>query len=235
MKPPRALLLYDKNSDCQFLRATMVGEGCEVEEAPFDIQTSGSAASYCLVLVDIHQMTPRVLKFVRAWRDRAPEAMMLVAAARAADANRIAVLETGVDAYLNKPLEIRELRARIRSALRRFRPKGGRLRCFSVGDSLIDLEARLVHGSQGEIRLTPKERTILELLAGNRNETVRSSVIVETLWGADPRKGVHSLRLFIRRLRNKIEPDPSHPRFLVTDPAIGYRLQVTSEDFNPVL
>ena len=80
-----------------------------------------------------------------------------------------------------------------------------------------------------DVRLTPTECGILEYLASHANQTVPCDELVKMLWGADPQKGVHSLRLFIRKLRQKLEPDPTHPQYLVTDPTIGYRLQVPTE------
>ena len=80
-----------------------------------------------------------------------------------------------------------------------------------------------------EIRLTPTECGILEHLASHVNQTVPCSDLVKMLWGPDPQKGVHSIRRFISKLRQKLEPDPAHPRYLVTEPAIGYRLRVPVE------
>jgi two-component system KDP operon response regulator KdpE len=227
VKPPLALLLYENDSDCEFLRSAMSDEGCEVEEAPFHLNSGDRAAGYWLIVIDLQRTTSRAMQCIKSWRESEPEATILVASS-SAPASRIAMLETGVDACLDKPLDLRELRARIRTAVRRFRPGQPRGRCFSLGRSLIDLEARVVHGEGTDSRLTPTECTILALLAQHLDQTVPSGAIVKQLWGEDPRKGVHSLRLFIRRLRKKIEPDPAHPRYLVTDPVVGYRLQASA-------
>ncbi len=231
MKPPQALLLYENGSDCQFLRSAIAGEGCEVEEAPFHLNNGTPTVGYRVIVIDLQHTTPRLVRLVRSWREREPEATILVASTSAPD-SRIAMLETGVDACLDKPLDVRELRARIRAAVRRFRPAQARARCFTLGHSLIDLEARMVHYGGTDGRLTPTECRILEFLSQHLNQTVPSSAIVHQLWGQDPRKGVHSLRLFIRRLRKKIEPDPAHPRYLVTDPVVGYRLQADTDEFS---
>lgn len=229
MKTPRALLLYEENNNSGQLKAVLTGEGCQVEEAPLDFQTATPAEEYCVVLFDIHRLTARRLEVIRAWRDSASETMLIVTGSRATQANRIAVLETGVEAYLTKPVAVPELRARIRAALRRFRSHDASLRCFPLGSGTIDLGARMIRGANRDTRLTPTECGILEHLASHMNQTVPSTDLVKTLWGSDPQKGVHSLRLFIRKLRNKLEPDPAHPRYLVTEPTIGYRLQVAPE------
>jgi two-component system, OmpR family, KDP operon response regulator KdpE len=231
VKPPQALLLYENNSDCQFLRSAITGEGCEVEEAPFHLNNTTATLGYRLIVIDLQHTTPRAVRLVKSWRECEPEAVILVAST-SAPASRIAMLETGVDACLDKPLDVRELQARIRAAVRRFRPAQTRARCFSLGHNVIDLEARMIHDGGIDSRLTPTECTILELLAQHLNQTVPSSAIVNQLWGKDPRKGVHSLRLFIRRLRKKIEPDPAHPRYLVTDPVVGYRLQTGTDQLS---
>jgi two-component system, OmpR family, KDP operon response regulator KdpE len=226
MKTPKALLLYEVTNNSELLRAILVGEGCQVEQVPLDTQITLPVDGYCVVVFDILRLTARILEVIRAWRDGVSGAMLLVAGGRTAAANRIAVLETGVEAYLTKPVDIPELRARVRAALRRLRSHDVRHRQFTFGSGIVDLEARMIRGGGRDTRLTPTECSILEHLANHINQTVPSTDLVKTLWGEDPQKGVHSLRLFIRKLRNKLEPDPAHPRYLVTEPTIGYRLQV---------
>jgi two-component system KDP operon response regulator KdpE len=229
MKNSRVLLLHEENNDSGLLRAVLAGEGCQVEEGSLNLQTAAPAEEYRIVVFDIQRLTARLLEVIRAWRDSASDTMLIVAGSRAAQASRIALLETGVDAYLTKPLAVPELRARIRAALRRFRSVDARLRSFPLGSGTIDLEARMIRTDGRDTRLTPTECGILEHLASHMNQTVPSTDLVKTLWGSDPQKGVHSLRLFIRKLRNKLEPDPARPRYLVTEPTIGYRLQVAPE------
>jgi len=97
-----------------------------------------------------------------------------------------------------------------------------------LGSGIVDLETRTIRVAGGQVRLTPTECGILEQLASRINHTVPGGELVKALWGADPQKGVHSLRLFIRKLRQKLEPDPTHPIYLVTDHLKGYRLQIPS-------
>jgi len=166
-----------------------------------------------------------LLEVLRAWHDGVPGATLLVVGRRIVEAKRIAVLETGVNAYLMKPVIVPELAARVRAALRRFRC----LRQFPFGTIIIDLEARLIRAPETHVRLTPTECGILEHLALHINRTVPGSELVKSLWGDDPQKGVHSLRLSIQGLRQKLEPDPANPRYLVTEPTVGYRLQAPFE------
>ena len=218
-------MLYDETNHSEILRAVLAGEGIQVEEAPLESQIHVDGDQYCMVVFDIQRLNTRTLELIREWRDNVPESMLAVAAGRTAPSNRIAVLEAGVEAYLTKPVAVAELRARARAAMRRFRSHEARQRQFSFGSGTVDLEARMIHSAAGNTRLTPSECGRLAHLAQHMNQTVPSGDLVKTLWGEDPQKGVHSLRLFIRKLRNKLEPDPAHPRYLVTEPTIGYRLQ----------
>jgi two-component system, OmpR family, KDP operon response regulator KdpE len=235
MKTPRALLLYEEPQDATVIRAILTGEGCHLDEAPLNGESPVTPEGYCIVVFDIQRLSARLLEVIRGWRDRVPDTMVLVAGARTANANRIAVLETGVEAYLTKPVAVAELRARARAALRRFRSLDSRSRQFPLGSWIVDLEARMIRANDRDTRLTRTECGILEHLASHMNQTVPSTDLVKTLWGADPQKGVHSLRLFIRKLRNKLEPDPAHPRYLVTEPTIGYRLQAAPKAASKLL
>lgn len=226
MRPPRALLLYEEGDNCELFRTLILGEGCELDEAPLDAHTSVPVDGYFLVLFDVQRHMTRLLDVIRAWRDLVSDTTLIVVGSRTAQANRIAVLETGVHAYLTKPVMVAELRARIRAALRRVRSHDNRLRVLSFGAGTIDLEARAFRTPGHNIRLTPTECAILEHLASRINQTVPGGELVRLLWGPDPQKGVHSLRLFIRKLRQKLEADPAHPKYLVTEPKGGYRLQV---------
>jgi two-component system, OmpR family, KDP operon response regulator KdpE len=229
MKTPRALLLYEETDGIELLRKVLEDEGCLVEDAPLESHTTPAATSLCVVVFDIHRLTARLLEVIRTWRDQVSETVLLVIGSRTAPATRVAILETGVDAFLTKPVAVAELRARVRAALRRFRSQNASVRRLSFGFGIVDLEARMILGNGRDARLTPTECGILEHLALHLNQTVPSIDLVRTLWGDDPQKGVHSLRLFIRKLRNKLEPDPAHPRYLVTEPAVGYRLQTGPE------
>jgi two-component system KDP operon response regulator KdpE len=229
MKPPRALLLYEEDGNCELFRRLIREEGCELVEAALETHTSGPVEGYCLVLFDIQRLTTRLLDVTRAWHDQLPDTSLIVVGKRTAPSNRIAVLETGVLAYLARPVIVAELRARMRAASRRSRSQGNRPRRLSVGAGTIDLDARMVRAANHDVRLTPTEYGILEYLASHANHTVPCEELVKVLWGADPQRGVHSLRLFIRKLRQKVEPDPTHPQYLVTEPTIGYRLKVPGE------
>ena len=225
MKTPQALLLYEDDTVCLLLRGILREEGYEVEEAPLELRTSLPVQDYCLAVFDIQRPNVSFLELIRAWRDTAPETTLIVVGNRVAQETRIAILETGGSAYFTKPVVVPELRARLRAALHRFRSHDTRLRQLSWGEDIIDLEARLARVAGREVHLTPTECGILENLALHANHTVPCDQLVRMLWGPDPRKGAHSLRLFISKLRHKLELDPANPQYLVTEPTVGYRLQ----------
>ena len=104
MRPPRALLLYEEDNNCELFRTLIRGEGCELEEATLEAHSSAPVEGYCLVLFDVQRLTTRLLDVIRAWRDVLSDTTLIVVGSRTAQANRIAVLETGVHAYLTKPV-----------------------------------------------------------------------------------------------------------------------------------
>jgi len=108
VKPPRALLLYENDNDCELLRSVLTGEGYAVDECPLDLQTAAPVSDYCLVLFDVQRLTGRFLNITRAWRDEASGTTLIIVGNRTTQANRVALLESGVNAYLAKPLVVAE-------------------------------------------------------------------------------------------------------------------------------
>ena len=110
----------------------------------------------------------------------------------------------------------------LQKTLRNARPP----RRFAVGDRIVDLDARRISGGSHDSHLTPTECKLLAQLAANRNRTVSPGRLVAALWGRGSTKGAHSLRVFVKNLRRKMETEPGRPQYLLTDPAFGYRLQI---------
>jgi two-component system KDP operon response regulator KdpE len=231
-KSPSALLLYEDESNCEAIREVLIQEGFEMEEVPLDMPISPGARNYDLVLLDIQRLDKRVLKISPSWRDLVADTTIIAIGRRTAQINRVAVLEAGVNAYLAKPLPVPELRARARSVLRRLRSKERPVRRLPFAGGAIDLEARTVRTAGKNSHLTPIECSILEHLYANLNHTVTTDDLVKFIWGQDPHKGSHSLRGFIYHLRKKLEDDPAHPRYLITEPATGYRLEIAGDSLS---
>jgi two-component system, OmpR family, KDP operon response regulator KdpE len=150
---------------------------------------------------------------------------ILVLSARSGDADKVAALDLGADDYVTKPFSPEELLARIRVALRRlFSEDQAETGRSEVGDLTIDYDRRRVVRDGEEIRLTPKEFELLSLLARNADRVLTHQAILKAIWGPHAVEHPEHLWVLVGQLRKKIEPDPSQPRYLLSEPWIGYRL-----------
>src|SRR5207245_1224528 len=136
------------------------------------------------------------------------------------------VRTAGEDAYGTKPFGTDELLARVRAALRRATGGASDVPSFDAGDFRVDLEGRRVHIRGNEVRLTPKEFDLFVYFARHPNRVITHRTLLEAVWGEASQEQPEYLRVFMGQLRKKLEPDPSNPRYLVTEPWVGYR-------FNP--
>jgi two-component system, OmpR family, KDP operon response regulator KdpE len=150
---------------------------------------------------------------------------IIVLTARGADADKVSALDLGADDYVTKPFSPEELLARIRVALRRVsgadENEAGRLQ---VGDLTVDFDRRRVVRGTDELRLTPKEFELLALLARNADRVLTHDTILHEIWGANAVGHPEHLWVLVAQLRKKIEPDPAHPRYVLSEPWVGYRL-----------
>jgi two-component system KDP operon response regulator KdpE len=153
------------------------------------------------------------------------KAPIIVLSARGSESDKVAALDLGADDYVTKPFGPEELLARIRVAMRRVfeteEPEVGRVR---VADLTIDYDRRRVLRGDDEIRLTPKEFELLALLAHNPDRVLTHRTILKAIWGPNAVDQPEHLWVLAKQLRKKIEPDPSHPRYLMSEPWVGYRL-----------
>ena len=148
---------------------------------------------------------------------------ILVLSVRAGDADKITALDTGADDYLTKPFSAGELLARVRAQLRRTSSTVVSLPAITVGDLEIDIAHRRVKRSGSDIELTRIEFDILAFLAQNPDCVVTSKMILEKVWGPEYGDDTQTLRVHVSHLRKKIEPHPSVPRFILTEPGVGFR------------
>jgi two-component system, OmpR family, KDP operon response regulator KdpE len=179
-----------------------------------------------LTLPDIDGM--EVVRRLRMWS----AVPIIVLSVRGDDADKVEALELGADDYLTKPFSARELVARIRVALRHAAHAGGTSRAgdvaarFQTGGLLIDFERRLVTVDGHEVHLTPTEYDALKYLAMNAGKVITRRTLLQAIWGPQYLSEDQYLYVLIGNLRRKIEPDPSRPRYLLTEAGIGYRLHI---------
>jgi two-component system, OmpR family, KDP operon response regulator KdpE len=228
MVPGRVLVLHELEHPRDSVAELIQKEGCEVITARIESAANSPYIHGCAVIIfEVSNVTHRILELCSSVRAANASATLLIVGNPVAESKRIAALVAGSDAYLAKPVLVAELQARLRTALRR--AGGGRgtnHRRAAIGGRIINFDARTVTLRGQSLRLTPIEWNLLESLVLNVNHTVPGEELVRRIWGQNSEKGVHSLRVFIKSLRNKLEPDPRNPKYILTEPSLGYRLQI---------
>ena len=165
-----------------------------------------------------------VCRELRTWT----QVPIIILSVRGGEADKITALDLGADDYLTKPFGMGELIARVRVALRHAAHMSGGAGSdarFQSGDLVVDFERRLVSVADKEVHLTPTEYEVLKYLALNAGRVITHRTLLRAVWGPQYEDEAHYLRVFIGQLRRKIGPDPSRPRYLLTEPGIGYRLR----------
>jgi two-component system KDP operon response regulator KdpE len=163
-----------------------------------------------------------VIRGLRGWTT----VPIIVLSVRDAEREKIAALDAGADDYVTKPFGMGELLARLRAALRRESDSGDDQPMVVTDDFSIDLAKKVVTGASGaEIRLTPTEWGILEMLVRHRGKLVTQTQLLKEVWGPQYGEETNYLRVFMAQLRRKLEPQPSNPRYFITEPGMGYRFE----------
>ncbi len=153
------------------------------------------------------------------------EIPIIVLSVRGQDRVKVEALDAGADDYVTKPFSMSELLARVRAHLRHVAPQEVEVKIIDAGDFHIDLESRLVKVRTEEIRLTPKEFDLLIYLAKRPGKVVTHRALLAAIWGPNSTEQPEYLRVFVGQLRKKIEPDPANPKYLLTEPWVGYRFE----------
>jgi two-component system, OmpR family, KDP operon response regulator KdpE len=225
MTTGRILVVDDEPQIRRVLRATLSAQGYEMQDARTgeDALVSIRNSRFDLILLDMSMPGMGGLEACRAIR-AGSEVAIIMLTVHDAEQDKVAALDAGADDYIIKPFSTPELLARIRAALRRqpatAQPAAENLR---LGEVEINFAARRVIGKDREIRLTPKEFDLLQYFVANPNVAIPHGRLLQAVWGPDYGNEVEYLRVFVNQLRKKIEPDPSHPRYLLTEPWVGYR------------
>ncbi len=147
---------------------------------------------------------------------------IVVLSARDAEAVKVAALDAGADDYVTKPFGMNEFLARLRAALRRAAPTE-EAPVVATRDFTIDLSTKRVRRGEEEVHLTPTEWQIVEVLARNPGKLVAQQALLQQVWGPQYERETHYLRIYMSQIRHKFEPDPSRPRYFITEPGMGYR------------
>ena len=221
------LLIEDEAPIRRFLRATLAARGYRLVEAETALDGLREAASRRpdLILLDLGLPDLDGLEVTRRLREWT-ETPIVVLSARGQEQDKVTVLDAGADDYLTKPFGVDELLARIRVALRHAELSRQPLRepAVTVGDLHIDLAQRQVTLAGQEIHLTPIQYDLLALLARNAGRVVTHTQLLKQVWGPNYAAETHYLRVYMGQLRRKLEDDPARPRYLLTEPGVGYRL-----------
>lgn len=176
-----------------------------------------------LVILDLGLPDIDGSEVCRKVRNRA-DTPILILSARGEEKDKVAALDQGADDYVTKPFGPEELMARVRAALRRSLGREGTLHGqLTRGDLTIDFDRRRVHRGELEVRLSPKEFDLLTLLVTHAGRVLTHRFILKAIWGTHGIDQPEHLRVLIGQLRKKIEPDPANPRYLLTEPWVGYR------------
>jgi len=228
----RILLVDDEVAIQRAVEPLLRSKGYDVETVSTGADALKSVARQIPDLVVLDLGLPDIDGTEVCRRVRAQSGVpIIVLSARGAETDKVDALELGADDYVTKPFGPDELVARIRVALRRVfaseGPPEGRLQ---VGDLTIDYDRhRLLRGGD-EIRLTPKEFELLALLARNADRVLTHRVILKAIWGPHAVNEPEHLWVLMGQLRKKVEPDPSKPRYLLSEPWVGYRFSIDATD-----
>ena len=222
----RLLVVEDDAGLARALAINLRGRGYEVDTAADGTTALATAAARPPDLVVLDLGLPdmdgvEVIRGLRGWTS----VPVLILSARHEQQQKVAALDGGADDYVTKPFGMDELLARVRAALRRAGPNGGTRPVVTTDAFTVDLAAHRVRTAHGEVRLTPTEWHLLEVLVRHPGQLVTGRQLLQEVWGPAYRTETNYLRVYFSQLRRKLEPDPTRPRYIVTEPGVGYRFE----------
>jgi two-component system KDP operon response regulator KdpE len=233
MNSGKILVVDDAPQVRRVMRATLSAQGYTVFEAKTGEEALEAVrtAPPDLILLDVNMPGIGGLEACREIR-RNSAVPIIMLTVREAERDKVLALDAGADDYVVKPFGIQELLARIRAALRRTTPNE-KMPPLLSRDLNIDFEARRVSVRGRDVHLTPKEFDLLRQLVANQGKPLSHRRLLQSVWGPDYGEETEYLRVVVNQLRKKIEADPAHPRYILTEPWVGYRFEPPREPRPP--
>jgi two-component system KDP operon response regulator KdpE len=231
MTRKRILIAEDEEVLRDFVSRNLEARGFDVLQASNGLEAMAEwqRSNPHLIVLDI--MMPRMDGLEVCSRIREHSSVpIIVLTALDAERDKVQALDLGADDYLTKPFSVEELLARVRAVLRRTQGDVGTSTntVKQFDDMEIDLQGHIVRLQGAEVRLSPTEFSVLEQLVLNEGKVLTHRMLLQRIWGSEYGGEAEYLRVYINRLRNKLEPDPANPRYLLTEPGVGYRFVSTS-------
>ena len=222
--PLRVLVVDDEPPIRKLLRMGLGTQGYETIDAPnAKAALELMAEAPDLVILDLGLPDMQGLDLLRKIRAQREDVPIVVLSSRGDEAAKVEALDLGADDYVTKPFGMEELLARMRAALRHQLQVQGERPAFKVGDLSVDLVRRIVRCRDEEVKLSPKEYDLLRVMVQHAGKVLTHKFLLNALWSVpiDPQY----LRVYVRQLRQKIEPNPARPQYILTETGIGYRLK----------
>ena len=222
--PLRVLVIDDEPPIRKLLRMGLTAQGYQTLEAPngkvaLDLLSQGPD----LIILDLGLPDTQGHDLLRTIRARNESVPIIILSSRGDEAGKVQALDLGADDYITKPFGMDELLARMRGALRHQLQIHGERPVFRIGDLSVDLVRRIVKVGEKEVKLSPKEYDLLRVLVQHAGKVLTHKFLLGELW--DNLTDAQYLRVYVRQLRQKIEPDPEQPQFILTETGIGYRMR----------
>ena len=223
---PHILVVDDEPQITRVLRTSLSAQGYDIRVA-----NSGEMAleimkdwQPSLIITDLSMPSVDGVQLCRTVRSSS-QVPIIVLSVRDKEQQKVEALDAGADDYVTKPFGMNELLARVRASLRRVPAEAEADPVIEIGDFRIDIPAHKVTVRRREVRLTPKEFELLVYLARRPGKVINHRTLLAAIWGGQSTEQVEYLRVFVGQLRKKLEPDSSSPRYLVTEPWVGYRFE----------
>jgi two-component system KDP operon response regulator KdpE len=223
-RKPIILVVDDEPQILRVMRTSLPPRGYEVRTAPGGEEALDEISKQMPDLIVLDLMMPGTSGLDVCRRVREFSAVpIIVLSAKGGEGDKVAALDAGADDYVTKPFGMEELLARLRAVLRRLPASEAESSVLKVGDLTIEMDERRVTVGDTEVKLTPKEFDVLKYLVRNAGKVVTHRALLQAVWGSESTEQTEYLRVFINQLRRKIEPDYHHPKYIVTEPWVGYR------------